>query len=138
MVFRQLEFAGRAEHALAFHAAQLAHLDEERLAVVAGRHGDRPVDTGFIVFNHATYPHFSRLLRELEVPIERSDMSFAASLDHTVWFHRPVRMDQWHLFDFSCHSYVGARGVSVGHVFTTEGDHVATVAQEVLIRRRDG
>ena len=64
--------------------------------------------------------------------------SFAASLDHTVWFHRPVRMDQWHLFDFSCHSYVGARGVSVGHVFTTEGDHVATVAQEVLIRRRDG
>ena len=37
MVFRQLEFAGRAEHALAFHAAQLAHLDEERLAVVAGR-----------------------------------------------------------------------------------------------------
>jgi hypothetical protein len=37
MVFRQLEFAGRAQHALAFHAAQLAHLDEERLAVVAGR-----------------------------------------------------------------------------------------------------
>ena len=61
--------------------------------------------------------------------------SFGASLDHTVWFHRPVRMDEWHLFDFSCHSYGGARGVSVGHVFTTAGQHVATVAQEVLIRR---
>lgn len=48
--------------------------------VVAGREG-RPVDTGFIVFNHATYPHLGRLFRELEVPIERSDMSFGASLD---------------------------------------------------------
>jgi acyl-CoA thioesterase-2 len=61
--------------------------------------------------------------------------SYAASLDHTVWFHRPLQMDRWHLFDFSCHSYVGARGVSVGHVYTTDGEHVATVAQEVLLRR---
>ncbi|PZQ47494.1 MAG: cyclopropane-fatty-acyl-phospholipid synthase [Rhodovulum sulfidophilum] len=49
--------------------------------VVAGRRGDQPVDTGFIVFNHATYPHLGRLFRELEVPLERSDMSFAASID---------------------------------------------------------
>lgn len=49
--------------------------------VVAGRRGDQPVDTGFIVFNHATYPHLGRLFRELDVPVERSDMSFAASLD---------------------------------------------------------
>ncbi len=61
--------------------------------------------------------------------------SFAASLDHTVWFHRPMRVDEWHLYDFVCHSYVGGRGVSVGHVFTTGGMHVATVAQEVLLRR---
>lgn len=47
--------------------------------VVAGRHGDRAVDTGFIVFNHATYPHLGRLFRELDVPLERSDMSFGAS-----------------------------------------------------------
>lgn len=49
--------------------------------VVAGRRGDQPVDTGFIVFNHATYPHLGRLFRELDVPIQRSDMSFGASLD---------------------------------------------------------
>lgn len=61
--------------------------------------------------------------------------SFAASLDHTVWFHRPVKVDEWHLFDFSCHRYIGARGVSVGHVFTADGEHVATVTQEVLVRR---
>jgi acyl-CoA thioesterase-2 len=56
------------------------------------------------------------------------------SLDHTIWFHRPHRADRWHLYDFSCHHYVGARGLAVGHVFTEAGDHVATVAQEVLLR----
>jgi acyl-CoA thioesterase II len=56
------------------------------------------------------------------------------SLDHTIWFHRPLRSDRWHLYDFSCHHYVGARGLSIGHVFNEGGEHVATVAQEVLLR----
>lgn len=56
------------------------------------------------------------------------------SLDHTIWFHRPFRADEWLLHDFSCHHYVGARGLAVGHVFTAAGEHVATVAQEVLLR----
>ena len=58
-----------------------ARLGGHARTVVAGRRGDQPVDTGFIVFNHATYPHLGRLFRELEVAVERSDMSFAASLD---------------------------------------------------------
>jgi acyl-CoA thioesterase-2 len=63
---------------------------------------------------------------------------FTASLDHTIWFHRPVRADNWHLHDFSCHNFVGGRGLAIGHVFSPEGVHVATVAQEVLMRgRRD-
>jgi acyl-CoA thioesterase-2 len=60
---------------------------------------------------------------------------FSASLDHTVWFHRPLRADEWHLYDMSCHGYVNGRGVSIGHVFTTDGAHAATIAQEVLVRR---
>jgi len=60
--------------------------------------------------------------------------SFAASLDHSMWFHRPVRADQWHLHDFSCHSYVGGRGLTIGYLFSAEGVHLATVAQEVLMR----
>ena len=59
---------------------------------------------------------------------------FVASLDHTMWFHRPVRADEWHLHDFTCHSYVGGRGLTIGHIFTAEGVHAATVAQEVLMR----
>jgi acyl-CoA thioesterase II len=62
---------------------------------------------------------------------------FSASLDHTIWFHRPVRADHWHLHDFTCHSYVGGRGLAIGHVFAADGVHVATVAQEVLMRSRN-
>lgn len=58
------------------------------------------------------------------------------SLDHTIWFHRPMRSDVWHLHDFTCHHFTGSRGLAVGHVFTAEGEHVATVAQEVLLRDR--
>ena len=49
--------------------------------VVAGRNGDQPVDTGFIVFNYANYPHLTALFRDLDVPVEKSDMSFGVSLD---------------------------------------------------------
>lgn len=49
--------------------------------VVAGRNSDQPVDTGFIVFNYATYPYLTRLFKELEVPVMQSEMSFAASID---------------------------------------------------------
>jgi acyl-CoA thioesterase-2 len=61
-------------------------------------------------------------------------ITFVASLDHTIWFHRPLRADRWHLYDVTCHTYVGARGLSVGHVFALDGTHVATMAQEVLVR----
>ena len=63
---------------------------------------------------------------------------FTASLDHSMWFHRPVRADMWHLHDFTCHSYVGGRALAIGHVFAADGVHVATVAQEVLIRGHPG
>lgn len=61
---------------------------------------------------------------------------FSVSLDHTIWFHRPVDADQWHLHDFSCHGFSDGRGLALGHVFSLAGEHLATVAQEVLIRRR--
>ncbi len=61
--------------------------------------------------------------------------TIGASLDHTVWFHRPMRADVFHLHDFTCQSYSGSRGLTFGHVFTEAGTHVATIAQEVLIRR---
>ncbi|NNE79279.1 MAG: FAD-dependent oxidoreductase, partial [Silicimonas sp.] len=49
--------------------------------VLAGKNGDQPVDTGFIVFNYATYPYLTRLFRDLDVPVMKSHMSFGASID---------------------------------------------------------
>jgi acyl-CoA thioesterase-2 len=59
-----------------------------------------------------------------------------ASLDHAMWFHRPVRVDQWLLFDLDSPSAAGARGLARGQVFTEDGVLVASLAQEGLIRQR--
>lgn len=50
--------------------------------VLAGKNGDQPVDTGFIVFNYATYPYLTRLFQDLDVPVSKSEMTFAASIDN--------------------------------------------------------
>ena len=60
----------------------------------------------------------------------------SASLDHTIWFHRPFRADQWLLYDQVSPSASGGRGLAIGRLFTEEGILVATVAQEGLIRHR--
>ncbi|MGJ5618114.1 NAD(P)/FAD-dependent oxidoreductase [Sulfitobacter sp. MF3-043] len=49
--------------------------------VIAGKNGDQPVDTGFIVFNYANYPYLAGLFAELDVPVVKSNMSFGASID---------------------------------------------------------
>lgn len=49
--------------------------------IIAGANGTQPVDTGFIVFNYANYPHLAALFEELEVPVVKSSMSFGASID---------------------------------------------------------
>ena len=59
-----------------------------------------------------------------------------ASLDHTIWFHRPVRADRWWLYDQYSPSASGGRGLALANVFAQDGSLVATVAQEGLIRRR--
>ena len=49
--------------------------------VMAGQNGDQPVDTGFIVFNYANYPHLTRMFLDLDVPVAKSNMSFGASIN---------------------------------------------------------
>ena len=48
--------------------------------IVAGRRGDQPVDTGFIVFNRVNYPNLVRIFERLDVPVVESNMSFGASV----------------------------------------------------------
>ncbi len=62
----------------------------------------------------------------------------AASLDHAMWFHRPVRVDEWHLYSQDSPSSSGGRGLTRGSLFARDGTLVASVAQEGLIRPRRG
>lgn len=59
-----------------------------------------------------------------------------ASLDHAVWFHHPIKMDEWHLYAKDSPSASGARGFNRASLFTRDGKLVASVAQEGLIRVR--
>ncbi|BCW59173.1 acyl-CoA thioesterase-2 [Arthrobacter sp. UNCCL28] len=57
-----------------------------------------------------------------------------ASLDHAMWWHRPVRVDEWMLYVQESPSAQGARGLATGRIFNRDGLHVATVAQEGMVR----
>ena len=72
--------------------------------------------------------------RGLPDPDQWHDVYMTASLDHAVWFHRPPRADDWLLLDLDGHGIIRTRGLSTGHVFSADGQHVATIAQEGLIR----
>jgi acyl-CoA thioesterase II len=58
----------------------------------------------------------------------------AASLDHAMWWHRPVRVDEWLLYVQASPSASGARGLGIGRVFSRDGRLVASVAQEGMLR----
>ncbi|HVY10989.1 MAG TPA: acyl-CoA thioesterase domain-containing protein [Mycobacteriales bacterium] len=57
-----------------------------------------------------------------------------ASLDHSLWFHRRIRADQWLLFDVWSRSNSGSRGLGVGTLHTATGVHAMTIGQEALVR----
>jgi acyl-CoA thioesterase II len=78
-----------------------------------------------------------RLHPEYEIrPLGEDDGFTGASLDHSVWFHRPVRADRWHLHHLVSSSLNSSRGLALGHVFDEAGVHVASIAQEFLCRKR--
>jgi acyl-CoA thioesterase-2 len=62
----------------------------------------------------------------------------AASLDHAIWFHRPLRADDWLLFDLTGYGVADSRGLATVQVYDQSGVHVASVAQEALGRERRG
>jgi len=70
-------------------------------------------------------PHGRNLMRESVQ---------GASLDHSLWFHRPFRADDWLLFAKESPNASGARGFVRGQFFSRTGELVATAAQECLIR----
>lgn len=57
-----------------------------------------------------------------------------ASIDHAMWFHRPVRVDDWLLYAMDSPSASGARGFARASLFNRQGVLVASTAQEGLLR----
>lgn len=76
----------------------------------------------------------------LEPVLRRHGASWAtpdlaiASLDHAMWWHRPVRVDEWLLYVQSTPSSQGGRGLGLAEVFTRDGTLVASIAQEGMVR----
>jgi acyl-CoA thioesterase-2 len=79
----------------------------------------------------------------LEPVLRRGGLSWltpglsVASLDHAMWWHRDVRVDQWLLFDQSSPSAQGGRGLGATRVFAQDGTLVASIAQEGMVRVPD-
>lgn len=89
---------------------------------------DMPTEAG-------TLSHPRRILPTAQ-PGEYERRFVGASLDHAIWFHRPARHDDWVLHDLSGQGVVGARGMALGKIFDRSGSHLATVAQEILLREK--
>jgi len=93
----------------ALHAALLAYVsDYHLLAAALVRHGVEPGRSGMVL----------------------------ASLDHAMWFHRSVRLDDWLLYVTDSPSASGGRGLARGSIFDRAGGLVASTAQEGLMRVR--
>jgi acyl-CoA thioesterase II len=60
-----------------------------------------------------------------------------ASLDHAMWWHREGRVDEWMLYVQESPSARGGRGLATGRIYTREGELLASVAQEVMVRVPD-
>lgn len=72
--------------------------------------------------------------RGIRMAIDRQDRALrGASIDHSIWFHRPFAMDDWLLIVASGISYASQRSLSIARMFDRSGHHVATCTQEALL-----
>ncbi|PPJ26152.1 acyl-CoA thioesterase II [Nocardia nova] len=62
------------------------------------------------------------------------DRIVAATVNHSIWFHRPFRFDDWALYATQSPVAAGSRGLATGHFYSRAGELLATVVQECVIR----
>jgi acyl-CoA thioesterase-2 len=62
------------------------------------------------------------------------DRIVAATINHSIWFHRPFRFDEWTLYATESPVAAGSRGLATGRFFSRTGELLATVVQEGVIR----
>jgi acyl-CoA thioesterase II len=61
-------------------------------------------------------------------------IKFLASLNHSLWIHAAVKVDQWLLYRTESHWAANGRGLVTGKIFSQSGELIASVAQEAVLR----
>ena len=93
---------------------------------------DEPLHRGLLAYA-SDFHLLDTALRPHGVPLA-SPQLIIASIDHAMWFHRSVRVDDWLLYHIDSPSASGARGFTRGSVYSRDGRLVASAAQEGLMR----
>jgi acyl-CoA thioesterase-2 len=81
-----------------------------------------------------TYVSDLAVVASARAPSNRSSLPNGASLDHSIWFHRPFHANEWLLFSVNPASNSGSRGLALGSFHNERGVLIASIAQEVLLR----
>jgi acyl-CoA thioesterase-2 len=66
------------------------------------------------------------------------DRIFAVTMNHTVWFHRPIKFDEWVLYSTTSPVAADSRGLASGHFFDQSGQVLATTTQEGIVKHFPG
>ncbi|NLG60678.1 MAG: acyl-CoA thioesterase II [Candidatus Cloacimonetes bacterium] len=98
-----------------------------------GRLTDNTLDHQAVLAYASDYGLLGTALMPHGLTIRQPDIQ-VATLDHAIWFHRPFRADEWLLYAMEAPIAAGSRGFTRGHIFTRQGELVASVAQEGLMR----
>ncbi|PVU95443.1 hypothetical protein BB559_002736 [Furculomyces boomerangus] len=105
--------------------------------------GDLSKESNFVhqsaVAYHSDYQlvYTSLLPHKVGSRSEREFLKMMVSLDHCVWFHAPVRGDEWLLYQMESHRASSSRVLLTGKLFNMQGDLVASIVQEGLMKSSD-
>ncbi|KAM9862702.1 acyl-CoA thioesterase II [Leucobacter sp. BZR 635] len=94
--------------------------------------GGQPVHSAALAFA-SDYVLLEPVTRQHGIPWATPGMR-AASLDHSMWFHRPFSVDDWLLYELESPTAQGGRGLAHGRFYDRSGALVASVSQESMIR----
>jgi acyl-CoA thioesterase-2 len=131
---------------------QLAHYLIPRLTSMDGRIGPQPYGEGGLptrfwgrctsrlpedpAWHAAALTYLSDMSSGIG-PLGTAEYRSGSSLDHALWFHRPVRMDDWVLLDLVPRTVADGRGWYQGTVHDRRGTLVASLTQEALFHPRE-
>ena len=122
-----------------FHNPMQGHVAEPVRQVWMRANGKMPADLRV----HQSLLGYASDFNFLPVALQPHGVGFlepgmqVATIDHSMWFHRPFRMDDWLLYVVESTSASGARGFVRGQFYTRDGVLVATTVQEGVIRQRE-